>query len=70
MTGEQGYVDDDERSFFWTKDDIERVTQSRLFKGRWLKRKGEGRAIFGDEQAQDPEMVERRGPSLVLQKKE
>ena len=39
VTGEQGHVDD-ERSCFWTRDDTERVTQSRLFKGRWLKRKG------------------------------
>ena len=40
ITGEQGYVDD-ERSCFWTWDDKEYAWQSRLFKGRQLKRRRE-----------------------------
>ena len=66
-TGEQGYVDD-ERSCVWTWDDNECAWQSRPFKGRQVNRrrgkgkgkhrgrsKRTGRALFGDEQAQDPE---------------
>ena len=64
VTGEQGYIDD-ERSCFWTWDDKECAWRSRPFKGRQVKRrKGKckgrsertGRAFFGDEQAQDPEL--------------
>ena len=66
VTDEQGNIDD-ERSCFWTWDDTECAWQSRLFKGRQVKRrkggkgKGKGRskrtgsAFFGDEQVQDPE---------------
>ena len=67
MTGEQGYIDD-ERSCFWTWDDAERafaVQTIQVPPGEDKKRKGkrkrqrtiqkDGRAFFGDEQAQDPE---------------
>ena len=63
VTGEQGYIDD-ERSCFWTWEDIECAWHSRPFKGRQMKRrkgkgkgrsKRTGRAFFGDEHIQDPE---------------
>ena len=38
VTGEQGYMDD-ERSCFWTWDDIEYVWQCRKFKDRQLKKR-------------------------------
>ena len=65
--GEQGDIDE-ERSW----DDNEHAWKSRPFKGRHVKkkRKGKGRgkgrstktgkALFGDEQAQDPELLSER----------
>ena len=65
VTGEHGHIDD-ERSCFRTWDDTEGVWQSRLHKGRQVKRrKGQGKgkhgfkrtetAFRGGEQAQDLE---------------
>ena len=68
VTGEQRYVDDG-KPCFWTWDDNEYARQSRPLRSRLLKRrkgKGKGRdegrsnrtgrAFFGEEHAQDPEL--------------
>ena len=64
VTGEQGYIDD-EKSCFWTWDDIEYAWQSRPFNGRRVRRrkgkckgKGKGRSERTEEKVDSKEKEE------------